>query len=81
MPKLKGYSTKHRQALEKKWLSIPYKQIANDLGVSLDTVKSWFRAKGFLKEAYSQYAEDQILIRKLQEKQEMINTLNGNNQQ
>jgi len=63
------------------WLSVPYEEIASEAGVSLDTVKSWFRAKGFLKEAYNQYAEDQILIRKLQEKQEMINTLNGNNQQ
>jgi len=64
-----------------RWLSVPYEKIASEVGVTLDTVKSWFRAKGFLREAYSRYAEDQILIRKLQEKQEMINTLNGNNQQ
>ena len=60
-----------------KWKSVQYEEIAGELGVSLNTVKSWFREKGFLREAYKQYAEDQILIRKLQDKQERINTLNG----
>ena len=64
-----------------RWQSIHYDEIASEVGVTLDTVKSWFRAKGFLREAYNQYAEDQILIRKLQDKQERINTLNGDVQQ
>ncbi len=64
-----------------RWQSVHYDEIANEVGVALDTVKSWFRANGFLREAYNQYAEDQILIRKLQDKQERINTLNGNIQQ
>ena len=64
-----------------RWLNVPYEKIAKEVGVSHDTVKSWFRAKGFLREAYNQYADDQILIRKLQEKQERINTLNRNNRQ
>ena len=64
-----------------RWHSIHYDEIASEVGVTLDAVKSWFRANGFLREAYNQYAEDQILIRKLQDKQERINTLNSNNQQ
>lgn len=64
-----------------RWQSVNYKEIASKVGVTLDTVKSWFRAKGFLREAYTQYADDQILIRKLQEKRERINTLNRNNRQ
>ena len=64
-----------------RWQSVHYEEIASEVGVTIDTVKSWFRAKGFLREAYDQYAEDQILIRKLQDKQERINTLNGNIQQ
>lgn len=81
MPKLTYLRPWHKRAIEMRWLSVPYEKIASEVGVTLDTVKSWFRTKGFLREAYNQYAEDQILIRKLQEKQEMINTLNGNNQQ
>ena len=64
-----------------RWQSVHYEEIAKEVGVSYDTVKSWFRAKGFLREAYNQYADDQILIRKLQEKRERINTLNRNNRQ
>lgn len=64
-----------------RWQSVHYEEIAKEVGVSYDTVKSWFRAKGFLREAYNQYANDQILIRKLQEKRERINTLNRNNRQ
>lgn len=64
-----------------RWLSVPYEEIAKEVGVSYDTVKSWFRTKGFLREAYNQYADDQILIRKLQDRKDRINTLNRNNRQ
>ena len=81
MPKLNYLRPKHKRAIEMRWQSIHYDEIASEVGVTLDAVKSWFRANGFLREAYNQYAEDQILIRKLQDKQERINTLNSNNQQ
>jgi len=81
MPKLNYLRPKHKRAIEMRWQSIHYNEIASEVGVTLDAVKSWFRANGFLREAYNQYAEDQILIRKLQDKQERINTLNSNNQQ
>lgn len=64
-----------------RWQSVHYEEIAREVGVSHDTVKSWFRAKGFLREAYNKYADDQILIRKLEDKKERINTLNRNNRQ
>jgi len=81
MPKLNYLRPKHKRAIEMRWRSVHYEEIASEVGVTIDTVKSWFRAKGFLREAYNQYAEDQVLIRKLQDKQERINTLNGNIQQ
>jgi cellobiose phosphorylase len=81
MPKLNYLRPKHKRAIEMRWQSIHYDEIASEVGVTLDAVKSWFRANGFLREAYNQYAEDQILIRKLQDKQERINTLNRNIQQ
>jgi hypothetical protein len=81
MPKLNYLRPKHKRAIEMRWQSIHYDEIASEVGVTLDAVKSWFRANGFLREAYNQYAEDQILIRKLQDKQERINTLNSNYRQ
>ncbi|MDE2019056.1 MAG: hypothetical protein KGJ13_01770 [Patescibacteria group bacterium] len=81
MPKLTYLRPKHKRAIEMRWLSVPYEEIAKEVGVSYDTVKSWFRAKGFLREAYNQYADDQILIRKLKDKKDRINTLNRNNRQ
>jgi len=81
MPKLTYLRPWHKQAIEMKWQSAHYKEIASEVGVTIDTVKSWFRSKGFLRKAYNQYAEEQILIRKLQDKQERINTLSSDNQQ
>ena len=46
-----------------KWKSFKYPEIAEKLGVSLDTVKSWFRSNGLLKIHYRDYVEDQLLIR------------------
>ncbi len=64
-----------------RWKNSRYKEIAKELGVSLDTVKSWFRKDGFLREAYKNYSDEQELIWKLQEKKERINTLNSSKQQ
>ena len=64
-----------------KWQCVPYVEIAVELGVSYDTFKFWFREGGFLKKSYKKYSDDQKIIWKLQEKQRLINTLNGNVQQ
>lgn len=64
-----------------KWYGSQYKEIAGEVGVSIDTVKFWFRAKGFLREAYSKYRGEQILNRDIQEKQERIKALTGNGSQ
>ena len=61
-----------------KWQGSQYKEIAGEVGVSIDTVKFWFRAKGLLREAYSKYRGEQILNRDIQEKQERIKALTGN---
>jgi len=81
MPKLNYLRPKHKRAIEMKCQSILYVEIARELGVSYDTVKSWFREGGFLVKAYKEYSDDQVLIWKLKEKQERINTLNRNVQQ
>ena len=81
MPKLNYLRPKHKRAIEMKWQSVHYDEIARELGVSYDTVKSWFRKGGFLVKAYKEYSDDQKIIWKLQEKQQLINTLNGNDQQ
>lgn len=61
-----------------KWQGSQYKEIANEVGVSIDTVKFWFRANGFLRESYNTYRGEQILNRDVQEKQERIKALTGN---
>ena len=81
MPKLHYLRPKHKQAIEMRWKNFRYKEIAKELGVSFDKVKSWFRENGFLREAYKNYSDEQELIWKLQEKQERINTLNGSKPQ
>lgn len=60
MLKLKQLNAKHLKAIEKKWNGDGYQKIADDLGVSLDTVKSWFRKRGFVKKYYEKYAKRQI---------------------
>ncbi len=64
-----------------KWYGSQYKEIAGEVGVSIDTVKFWFRSNGFLREAYSKYRGEQILNRDIQEKRERIKALTGNGSQ
>lgn len=61
MPKLKRLSEKYWTAIDMRWKSFTYREIAEKLGVSLDTVKSWFRKNGLLKVHYADYVEDQII--------------------
>jgi uncharacterized protein YjcR len=46
-----------------KWRGFKYREIAEKLGVSLDTVKSWFRSRGLLRANYEDYVHDQLLER------------------
>lgn len=61
MPKLKRLSEKYWIAIDMKWKNFGYREIAEKLGVSLDTVKSWFRKNGLLGAHYKDYVEDQII--------------------
>lgn len=63
MPKLKNLSEKYWTAIDMKWQSFSYYEIAKKLGVSLDTVKSWFRSNGLLRKHYEDYCEDKIIER------------------
>jgi len=61
MPKLKRLSKKYWMAIDMKWKKLAYQEISEKLGVSLDTVKSWFRRNGLLSAHYKDYVEDQII--------------------
>ena len=60
---MRKFKENFKIALDMKWKGFKYPEIAKKLGVSLDTVKSWFRSNGLLKIHYRDYVEDQLLIR------------------
>jgi len=60
---MRKFKKKFKIAIDMKWKGFKYPEIAEKLGVSLDTVKSWFRSNGLLKIHYRDYVEDQLLIR------------------
>ena len=60
---MRKFKKKFKVAIDMKWKGFKYPEIAEKLGVSLDTVKSWFRSNGLLKIHYRDYVEDQLLIR------------------
>ena len=60
---MRKFKEKFKVAMDMKWKGFKYPEIAEKLGVSLDTVKSWFRSNGLLKIHYRDYVEDQLLIR------------------
>ena len=60
---MRKFKENFKIALDMKWKGFKYPEIAEKLGVSLDTVKSWFRSNGLLKIHYQDYVEDQLLIR------------------
>ena len=60
---MRKFKKKFKIAIDMKWKGFKYPEIAEKLGVSLDTVKSWFRSNGLLKIHYQDYVEDQLLIR------------------
>ena len=70
---MRKFKEKFRAAIDMKWKSFKYPEIAEKLGVSLDTVKSWFRSNGLLRAHYEDYVHDQLLMhdqerKKVQEK-------------
>ena len=60
---MRKFKEKFKVAIDMKWKGFRYPEIAERLGVSLDTVKSWFRSNGLLKVHYEDYAQDQLLMR------------------
>jgi len=58
---MRKFKEKFKIAIDMKWKGFKYPEIAEKLGVSLDTVKSWFRKNGLLSVHYKDYAEDQII--------------------
>ena len=60
---MRKFKEKFKVAMDMKWKGFKYPEISEKLGVSLDTVKSWFRSNGLLKIHYRDYVEDQLLIR------------------
>ena len=60
---MRKFKENFKIALGMKWKGFKYPEISEKLGVSLDTVKSWFRSNGLLKIHYQDYVEDQLLIR------------------
>jgi len=60
---MRKFKEKFKVAMDMKWKGFKYSEISEKLGVSLDTVKSWFRSNGLLKIHYQDYVEDQLLIR------------------
>lgn len=61
---MRKFKEKFKDAIDMKWKGFKYREIAERLGVSLDTVKSWFRNKGILRMHYKDYVEDRFIIRK-----------------
>lgn len=60
---MRKFKEKFNMAIDMKWKGFKYREIAEKLGVSLDTVKSWFRENGLLLVHYKDYIHDQFLIR------------------
>jgi len=58
---MRKFKEKFKMAIDMKWKGFKYPEIAEKLGVSLDTVKSWFRSNGLLRIHYEDYVHDQLL--------------------
>ena len=59
---MRKFKEKFKIAIEMKWKGVKYPEIAERLGVSLDTVKSWFRDGGLLEIHYEDHVEDQLIL-------------------
>ncbi len=65
---MRKFKEKFKIAIDMKWKGFKYREIAEKLGVSLDTVKSWFRSSGLLGVHYKDYVHDQFLMREQERK-------------
>lgn len=65
---MRKFKEKFKTAMDMKWKGFRYPEIAERLGVSLDTVKSWFRSNGLLRVHYEDYVQDQFIIREQERK-------------
>lgn len=65
---MRKFKEKFNIVIDMKWKGFKYREIAEKLGVSLDTVKSWFRKNGILRMHYKDYVEDQFIIREQERK-------------
>lgn len=65
---MRKFKKKFKIAIDMKWKGFKYREIAEKLGVSLDTVKSWFRSVGLLRVHYEDYVHDQLIIREQERK-------------
>jgi uncharacterized protein YjcR len=59
---MRKFKEKFKTALDMKWRGFKYREIAEKLSVSLDTVKSWFRKNGLLERHYKDYIGDQYIL-------------------
>lgn len=72
---MRKFKEKFNIAIDMKWKGFKYREIAEELGVSLDTVKSWFRENGLLRVHYKDYVEDQFIMRKQKQEKTHESTL------
>lgn len=72
---MRKFKEKFNIAIDMKWKGFKYREIAEKLGVSLDTVKSWFRENGILRMYYADYVEDQFIMRKQEQEKTHESTL------
>ncbi len=75
---MRKFKEKFNIAIDMKWKGFKYPEIAEKLGVSLDTVKSWFRKNGLLHQHYEDYVHDQIIIYKQKQEKETAEKQQGN---
>ena len=75
---MRKFKENFKIALDMKWRGFKYREIAEKLGVSLDTVKSWFRSNGLLKIHYQDYVEDQFILRRREKEKETQEKHQGN---
>ncbi len=57
MTNTKFLNQKHLIAMEKRMQGCRYQEIAKEVGVSIDTIKTWFRKNGLLQTHYGDYAK------------------------
>lgn len=65
---MRKFKEKFKIAIDMKWKGFKYREIAEKLGVSLDTVKSWFRSVGLLRVHYEDYVHDRLIIQEQEQK-------------